>query len=109
MNTFLTTLPAVPVNSYIALSAILFCIGALGVMIRRNIIIMLMCIELMLNSVNLLLTAFSSFKGDADGQVFVFFVMAVAAAEVAVGLGIIVMIYRNTFSIDIDRLSELKN
>ena len=109
MNTFLTTLPAVPINSYIALSAVLFCIGALGVMIRRNIIIMLMCIELMLNSVNLLLTAFSSFKGDADGQVFVFFVMAVAAAEVAVGLGIIVMIYRNTFSIDIDRLSELKN
>ncbi|MEQ1734550.1 MAG: NADH-quinone oxidoreductase subunit NuoK [Bacteroidia bacterium] len=109
MNTFLTTLPAVPINSYIALSAILFCIGALGVMIRRNIIIMLMCIELMLNSVNLLLTAFSAFKGDADGQVFVFFVMAVAAAEVAVGLGIIVMIYRNTFSIDIDRLSELKN
>ena len=109
MNTFLTTLPAVPINSYIALSAILFCIGALGVMIRRNIIIMLMCIELMLNSVNLLLTAFSSFKGDADGQIFVFFVMAVAAAEVAVGLGIIVMIYRNTFSIDIDRLSELKN
>ncbi len=109
MNTFLTNLPAVPINSYIALSAVLFCIGALGVMIRRNIIIMLMCIELMLNSVNLLLTAFSSFKGDADGQVFVFFVMAVAAAEVAVGLGIIVMIYRNTFSIDIDRLSELKN
>ncbi|MBC7411735.1 MAG: NADH-quinone oxidoreductase subunit NuoK [Bacteroidia bacterium] len=109
MNTFLSTLPAVPINSYIALSAVLFCIGALGVMIRRNIIIMLMCIELMLNSVNLLLTAFSSFKNDADGQVFVFFVMAVAAAEVAVGLGIIVMIYRNTFSIDIDRLSELKN
>ena len=109
MNTFLSTLPAVPINSYIALSAVLFCIGALGVMIRRNIIIMLMCIELMLNSVNLLLTAFSSFKNDADGQIFVFFVMAVAAAEVAVGLGIIVMIYRNTFSIDIDRLSELKN
>ncbi len=117
MNSFLATLPAVPINSYLALSTILFCIGALGVIIRRNIIIMLMCIELMLNSVNLLLTAFSSFRGDPnlhatnanDGQVFVFFIMVVAAAEVAVGLGIIVMIYRNTFSIDIDRLSELKN
>jgi NADH-quinone oxidoreductase subunit K len=117
MNLFISTLTAVPINSYIALSTVLFCIGALGVMIRRNIIIMLMCIELMLNSVNLLLTSFSAYRGDVnvhasnanDGQVFVFFIMVVAAAEVAVGLGIIVMIYRNTFSVDIDKLSNLKN
>jgi len=98
----------IPINYYILLSAILFIIGAVGVMARRNAIIIFMCIELMLNAVNLLLVAFSTLHGDASGQVFVFFIMAVAAAEVAVGLAILSMIYRNIKSIDIDLLSKLK-
>jgi NADH-quinone oxidoreductase subunit K len=99
----------IPINYYILLSAILFIIGAVGVMARRNAIIIFMCIELMLNAVNLLLVAFSVLHGDASGQVFVFFIMAVAAAEVAVGLAILSMIYRNIKSIDIDLLSKLKH
>jgi len=79
-----------------------------GVLFRRNAIIIFMCIELMLNSVNLLLTAFSNQHNDASGQVFVIFIMAVAAAEVAVGLAILVMIYRNVKSTDIDVLNKLK-
>lgn len=94
---------------YLMLSAVLFIIGAIGVMARRNTIILFMCIELMLNAVNLLLVAFSTLHGDSSGQVFVFFVMAVAAAEVAVGLAILSMIYRNVKSIDTDLLSNLKN
>jgi NADH-quinone oxidoreductase subunit K len=78
-------------------------------MARRNSIIIFMCIELMLNAVNLLLVAFSTLHHDASGQVFVFFIMAVAAAEVAVGLAILTMIYRNLKSIDTDLLSNLKN
>lgn len=101
-------LNGIPINYYILLSAILFIIGAVGVMARRNAIIIFMCIELMLNAVNLLLVAFSTLHGDASGQVFVFFIMAVAAAEVAVGLAILSMVYRNIKSIDIDLLSKLK-
>lgn len=101
-------LNGIPINYYILLSAILFIIGAVGVMARRNAIIIFMCIELMLNAVNLLLVAFSTLHGDASGQVFVFFIMAVAAAEVAVGLAILSMIYRNIKSIDIDLLSKLR-
>lgn len=97
-----------PIEHYIFLSTILFCIGVAGVLLRRNAIIILMSIELMLNAVNLLLAAFSVFHGDAAGQVFVFFIMIVAAAEVAVGLAILMMIYRNTHSTDIDLLSKLK-
>jgi len=93
---------------YVLLSAVLFAIGVMGVLFRRNAIIILMCIELMLNSVNLLLVAFSSYLSDARGQVFVFFIMAVAAAEVAVGLAILTMIYKNTKSTDIDFLNKLK-
>ncbi len=99
----------IPVNMYLMLSAIIFIIGAIGVMARRNTIILFMCIELMLNAVNLLLVAFSTLHGDSSGQVFVFFVMAVAAAEVAVGLAILSMIYRNVKSIDSDLLGNLKN
>lgn len=91
------------------LSTILFIIGAVGVMARRNTIILFMCIELMLNAVNLLLVAFSTLHGDTAGQVFVFFIMAVAAAEVAVGLAILSMVYRNMKDIDSDLLSRLKN
>jgi NADH-quinone oxidoreductase subunit K len=91
------------------LSAVLFTIGAIGVMARRNSIIIFMCIELMLNAVNLLLVAFSTLHSDPNGQVFVFFIMAVAAAEVAVGLAILTMVYRNVKSIDTNLLSNLKN
>jgi NADH-quinone oxidoreductase subunit K len=87
---------------------VLFCIGAFGVLFRRNAIIMFMSIEIMLNAVNLLLVAFSTYHQDASGQVFVFFSMAVAAAEVAVGLAILVAIYRNLKNIDIDNLKNLK-
>ena len=108
MESLTQTIQAVPLNHYILLSAIIFSIGVMGVLLRRNAIVIFMSVELMLNSVNLLLTAFSVYRGDAAGQVFVFFIMALAAAEVAVGLAIIVMIYRNTSSIDINVLNKLK-
>ena len=108
MDSLTNTIQAVPLNHYILLSAIIFSIGVMGVLLRRNAIVIFMSVELMLNSVNLLLTAFSVYRGDAAGQVFVFFIMAMAAAEVAVGLAIIVMIYRNTNSIDINVLNRLK-
>src|SRR5690242_21914260 len=98
----------VPLNYYIWLSTALFTIGVLGVLYRRNAIIIFMCIELMLNAVNLLMVAFSSYLNDAAGQVFVFFIMAVAAAEVAVGLAILVLMYRNTKTTDINVLNRLK-
>jgi NADH-quinone oxidoreductase subunit K len=98
----------VPISSYLLLSSILFSIGVLGVIYRRNIIVMFMSIELMLNAVNLMLVAFSAYRNDPSAQVFVFFIMAVAAAEVAIGLSILVMIYRNTQSIDSDKLKQLK-
>lgn len=102
------TIQTIPLNHYILLSTIIFSIGVIGVLIRRNAIVIFMSVELMLNSVNLLLTVFSIYRNDAAGQVFVFFVMALAAAEVAVGLAIIVMIYRNTNTIDINVLNRLK-
>ena len=108
MESFFNTIKTVPLNHYIILCSIIFSIGVMGVLIRRNASVIFMSIELMLNSVNLLLTAFSVYKGDASGQVFVFFVMALAAAEVAVGLAIIVMIYRNTNSVDTNVLNRLK-
>jgi NADH-quinone oxidoreductase subunit K len=98
----------IPLNWYLIFSAILFSIGVTGVLFRRNMIAMLMCVELMLNSVNLLMTAFATYSGVAAGQVFVFFVMVVAAAEVAVGLAILVMIFRNTRTVDISFLDKLK-
>jgi NADH-quinone oxidoreductase subunit K len=98
----------IPVEYYLWLSLTLFCIGVLGVLFRRNAIIIFMCIELMLNAVNVLLVAFSTYLNDAAGQVFVFFIMAVAAAEVAVGLAILIMMYRNTRTTDIDILNRLK-
>ncbi|TMI66508.1 MAG: NADH-quinone oxidoreductase subunit NuoK [Bacteroidetes bacterium] len=108
-----------PINYYIFLSLALFVIGIVGVLIRRNAIIIFMCIELMLNAVNLLLVAFSKMHNavsgavDAtagtEGQIFVFFIMVVAAAEVSVGLAIIVMMYRNVHSVDIGFLNRLKH
>ncbi|RFS24518.1 NADH-quinone oxidoreductase subunit NuoK [Chitinophaga silvatica] len=104
-----------PVQYYIFLSIALFCIGVMGVLMRRNAIIIFMCIELMLNAVNLLMVAFSKMWADAgrvdasSAQLFVFFIMVVAAAEVAIGLAIITMVYRNTRSVDINILNRLKN
>jgi len=98
----------IPIEYYLYLSATLFTIGVLGVLYRRNAIIVFMCIELMLNAVNLLMVAFSNYLNDGAGQVFVFFIMAVAAAEVAVGLAILIMMYRNTRTTDINVLNRLK-
>ncbi len=108
MTTTLNILNTIPLSHYILLSSLIFGIGVLGVLFRRNAIIIFMCIELMLNAVNLLLTAFSTYYSDASGQVFFFFIMAVAAAEVAVGLAILTMIFRNTGSVDIEFLNKLK-
>ena len=99
---------AVDINWYIALSGILFVIGALGVLLRRNAIILFMSVELMLNSANLLFVAFARHLGNLDGQVLVFFVITVAAAEVAVGLALIVAIFRSKKSINIDEINLLK-
>lgn len=96
------------IQYYIVLSTILFVIGIVGVLIRKNAIILLMCIELMLNAVNLLLVAFSTYFGKSDGQLFVFFIMVVAAAEATVGLSILVLIYRNTRSVDVGIFNKLK-
>src|SRR6187399_2793545 len=98
----------IPIDYYLWLAAALFSIGVLGVLYRKNAIIIFMCIELMLNAVNLVLVAFSSYYQDAAGQVFVFFIMAVAAAEVAVGLAILTVMYRKTKTTDIDILNKLK-
>ena len=98
----------VPVNYYIILSAVLFTIGALGVLIRRNALIIFMSVELMLNAANLAIVAFSSVIQSFSGQIFVFFVIAVAAAEVAVGLALIVEIFKTKRSIDVDQMSGLK-
>ncbi len=109
------------IQYYIYLCLTLFSIGIIGVLTRRNAIIVFMCVELMLNAVNLLLVAFSKMHyayalganpdttAGIDGQIFVFFIMVVAAAEVSVGLAIIVMMYRNTHSVDINFLNRLKN
>jgi NADH-quinone oxidoreductase subunit K len=102
-------LEAVPIEYFVYLCTLLFVIGVFGVLTRRNAIVVLMCIELMLNAVNLLLAAFSTYLSDAQGQILVFFIMVVAAAEAAVGLGILVMIYRNTKSTDISLLDQLRN
>lgn len=108
MDTIIQNIQGIPLNHYLIFCSVIFAIGVVGVLIRRNVIIIMMSIELMLNSVNLLLAAFSAYRGDASGQVFVFFVMALAAAEVAVGLAIVIMVYRNTKSVDIESLSKLR-
>jgi NADH:ubiquinone oxidoreductase subunit K len=92
---------------YLAASALIFCIGAAGVLTRRNTLVVLLCLELMLNAGNLALIAFSRMWGNGDGQIFAIVVMVVAACEVTVGLGLIVAIYRRRLPIDIDELREL--
>jgi NADH-quinone oxidoreductase subunit K len=98
----------VDVTWYIVLSALLFAIGAGGVLIRRSPLVILLCLELMLNAGNLALVAFSRSSGNEEGQVFALIVMVVAACEVAVGLGLIVAIYRRRLPIDVDELRELQ-
>lgn len=98
----------VSTTHYLVLGAILFTIGVFGVIVRRNVITMFMCVELMLNAVNLTLLAFARMYGQIDGQIFVFFVMTVAAAEAAVGLALIVTLSRKTDSVDIDEADTMK-
>lgn len=97
-----------PTYYFVGLSAVLFTIGALGVLIRRNPIVIFMSVELMLNSANLIFVTYARAFGELNGQIFVFFVMTVAAAEVAVGLALIVAIFRTKHSIDIDQMNTLK-
>jgi NADH-quinone oxidoreductase subunit K len=101
-------LQSIPLEYYLALSATIFSIGAIGVLTRRNAIMMFMCIELMLNAVNLTLISFSSFLGDAAGQIFVFFVMTVAAAEASVGLAIILALFRNKQTVYVDEVNLMR-
>lgn len=96
------------INFYLILALLLFSIGVIGVLTRRNAIVVFMCIELMLNSVNLVFVTFSSFLGNLNGQVFVFFIMTVAAAEAAIGLAIIIALYRNKSTINLDEINILK-
>lgn len=98
----------VPIEHVIGLSAILFTIGTVGALTRRNLVVILMCIELMLNAVNLSLVGFSRAWGNVDGQVFVLLVITVAAAEVAVGLGIVISLFRNRDSVNVEDVSLLK-
>jgi NADH-quinone oxidoreductase subunit K len=98
----------VPLSHYLALSAILFVLGGAGFIFRRNMISVFMCIELMLNGVNLAFIAFSRFLGNLDGQLFVFFVIVVAAAEAAVGLAIIIALNRNRDTLDLEDVDSMK-
>ena len=98
----------IPIEYYLILSGFMFSVGIVGVLIRRNAIVVFMCIELMLNSANLTLVAFSSYLGNVTGQIFVFFVMTVAAAEAAVGLAIIISVYRNRRSVIPEEADTLK-
>jgi NADH-quinone oxidoreductase subunit K len=93
---------------YLVVSALLFCLGLMGVILRRNLLVMYMSLELMLNAANLALVAFSRFNGSLDGQVFVFFIITVAAAEVAVGLALIVALYRKRQTTHVEDLTSMK-
>ena len=102
------TIPAVPPVCFLILSAILFTIGVIGALTRRNAIIVFICIEMMLNAVNLTFIAFSRYLGNIDGQVFVFFIMTVAAAEAAVGLALMIAFFNNRESIDVEDVNLMK-
>lgn len=101
-------LRTIPLENFVMLSLILFSIGVMGILMRRNLIVVFLSIELMLNSINLMAASFSAYHNDPAGQAFVFFIMVVAAAEVAIGLAMLVMIYKNVKSIDINALNKLK-
>jgi NADH-quinone oxidoreductase subunit K len=108
MDQVMTAIRVVPLEHYLVLCFLLFSIGMVGALLRRNALIVIMCLELMLNSVNLLLVAFSAWRSDPGGQVLVFFIMLVAAAEVTVGLAILVLMKRNTDSVDVNQMKQLK-
>ena len=99
----------VPTNYYLALAAVLFCIGLAGVVTKRNMLVVFMCIELMLNAANLTFLAFSRQTGNLNGHAIAFFVMAVAAAEAAVGLAIVIAVFRTRGTLNIDEVTALKN
>ncbi len=98
----------ISIDWFLVLSALLFCIGIIGVLVRKNAIVIFMCVELMLNAVNLSLVSFSSHYGNVDGQILVFFALAVAAAEAVVGLAIIIAIFRNNLSVDISKINLMR-
>lgn len=98
----------IEIEWFLALSAIMFTIGIIGVLIRRNAIVIFMCVELMLNAVNLSLVAFASFHGNIEGIILVFFALAVAAAEAVVGLAIVISIFRNNLSLDVSKMNLLR-
>lgn len=98
----------IPLGHYLVVSAILFAIGIYGILTRRNALLLLLSIELMLNAANLSFVAFSRFSGDLSGQVFVFFIMTVAACEVTVGLAIVILLFRNRETLDLDKINLLK-
>lgn len=109
METVYEGLKLMPITSYITLTSILFVIGIIGVLVKRNALVVFMSVELMLNSINLLFAAFSVYHNDAAGQIMVIFIMVVAAAEVAAGLAILVLTYRTNHSIDVHLLNTLKH
>ena len=109
MNFLLATAPVYGLPSYLFVSALLFAIGFFGVLLRKNTLVIYMCLELMLVASTLALVAFSRFNGTLDGNVFVFFILTVAAAEVAVGLAIIVALFRRRQTVQVDELNALKN
>ena len=99
----------IPVNDYLILGAILFSLGLVGIMLnRKNIILLLVCVELMLLAVNTNFIAFSHYYNDVGGQIFVFFILTVAAAEAAIGLALVMLLYRNRGNIDVDKMNHLK-
>lgn len=108
LSEFIDTFGRVSLNHYLVLSAMLFSTGLLGVLVRRNALVILMCIELMLNAVNLTFVAFAKYSQNMEGQIMVFFVMAVAAAEAAIGLAIAVAIYKRFKEVNISRFENLK-
>ena len=108
METTVAQIQTIPLQYYILFWSALFSIGVIGVLAKRNALVIFMSVELMLNSANLLLTAFSAYRNDPAGQIFVFFIMVVAAAEVAIGLALLVVVYRSTKTIDINALNRLK-
>ncbi|MHB9054740.1 MAG: NADH-quinone oxidoreductase subunit NuoK [Paludibacteraceae bacterium] len=108
MENTIAQIQTIPLQYYIIFCSALFSIGVVGVLVKRNVLAIFMSIELMLNSANVLLTAFSAYRNDAAGQIFVFFIMVVAAAEVAIGLALVVVVYRSTKTIDINVLNKLK-
>ncbi len=97
------------INDYLLISGLLFAIGFTGVLLRRNALVLLMCLELMLNAINLALVAFSRFNGNMEGNIFVFFIIAVAAAEVAVGLAILVALFRKRQTVQAEQLNLLRD